>query len=207
MYVQPSPQIQAALTLFFLPAPFPSPFPVSPHVPVDYSSSRRRPPRDSHGDDERLGPCGLRRSGSRIDKVYRRRQVIELANRITSAVRNNDYLLRWLALTQERRQSILVERFRLDALDAANDRHPNLRLQTPELVLANLLQDNGQGFADLAESLCYLRYSGHEDVEAERFPIVNHRSGSVSSVPPTTSTARASGGRTSRSTSFAVITR
>ncbi|GAA6037711.1 hypothetical protein JCM8097_002301 [Rhodosporidiobolus ruineniae] len=116
---------------------------------------------------------------------FHRGKCVSQASRISTAIWFDNFIGRWKALDQKRRRELLLERFEADAQQAHDYRNPDGRLYTPELTLSNLLRDDGQGFIELAESLCYSRSQANQDIGAEKFPTVPHASWEkVVGVPP-----------------------
>lgn len=105
-------------------------------------------------------------------KTFVKGQVISHCSRVTTAVRNDNYNARWLNLTQAQRRALLIQRFEIEAVDAVRGGYPYPRHNTPELTLDNLLRDNGKGFVELAESLCYPLRLGNEMIGREEYPIL-----------------------------------
>ncbi|GAA5985206.1 hypothetical protein JCM11641_003631 [Rhodosporidiobolus odoratus] len=103
-----------------------------------------------------------------------RQQIVSHACRVHTAVRYDGYLQRWQALSQERREELILSRFEAEALDAVQGGYPYGRQNAPELALAALLRDQGQGFAALAESLCYVDGRPDQDPRQLHFPIRPH---------------------------------
>ncbi|GAA5939326.1 hypothetical protein JCM10213_008631 [Rhodosporidiobolus nylandii] len=95
------------------------------------------------------------------------------ASRIYQSVRIDKTLVRWKALSQAKREELILKWFKIEALDAVKHKHPYSRQHAPELVLSNLLRGNGQGFAELCEALCWVPSERTErEIGEGNFPIL-----------------------------------
>ncbi|GAA6037704.1 hypothetical protein JCM8097_002297 [Rhodosporidiobolus ruineniae] len=94
--------------------------------------------------------------------------------RISTSIQLDGFLGRWRALSQQRREELLVKRFEEDALSATSAGMPYGRLYTPELTLSNLLRGDGEGFVELAMSCCWPLGRSRRDADEQKIPTVRH---------------------------------
>ncbi|GAA6014472.1 hypothetical protein JCM10207_001618 [Rhodosporidiobolus poonsookiae] len=106
--------------------------------------------------------------------AFVRRQIISHASRIVTGIALDGRLERWRALPQDRREELILQRFEAEALDAVRNKHPYGRQHTPELTLANLLRDNGEGFAELAQAVVWPAGTSERENAAGRIHVLPH---------------------------------